>query len=88
MCFQTFFIINLCLVICVQCQSGESGSANFDLSSFDLTEVESVLYDVNIGGMPVLDQALASEVSRNQRAIKIAVMSKHGRTRRKKFVNM
>ena len=69
MCFQTFIIITLCLFVCVQCQSGESGSGNLDLSSFDLTEVESVLYDVNIGGMPVLDQALASEVSLNSQII-------------------
>ena len=58
--FQTFVIVKFCLLISVQCHSGES----FHPSSFDFTEVESIHYDVNIGGVPVLDQELAAEVSR------------------------
>jgi len=55
--FQTFIVINL--LICVKSQSGESG---IGFSSLDLTEIESVHYDVNIGGIPILEQTLASEV--------------------------
>ncbi len=57
--FQTFIVISLSLLLCVNCQNGESG---LGLSSLDLTEIESIHYDVNIGGIPILEQTLASEV--------------------------
>ena len=57
--FQSFIVISLSLLLSVKCQNGESG---LGFSSLDLTEIESIHYDVNIGGIPILEQTLASEV--------------------------
>ncbi len=51
--FQTIFVLSLSLLLFDQCQSSE----------LDLAEIESIYYDVNIGGTPLLEHNLASQVS-------------------------
>jgi len=60
MLLQTFFIAEM---LFAACGSVESGPSLMQFSSLDLTEIESIHYDIKIDGNPLLEQTLASQVT-------------------------
>ena len=61
MIYQTLFVAETLFVVC----SGvESGPSLMQFSSLDLTEIESIHYDIKIDGNPLHEHMLASQVTR------------------------
>ena len=63
--FRSSAFLTLCLVsVClVGCKGLEPGPPSMTFSTLDLSEIESVHYDIKIDGNPLLEHNLASQVT-------------------------